>query len=256
MLLRSLVDPVPVVVERCEGVSPFVFVCEHAGLAVPRALGNLGLADDVWTQHIASDLGAKQVARCLARDLGSTLIYQQYSRLVIDCNRTHIADSLIPKVIHGTKVSGNNELDPTERMARLDEIHAPFHKEIEQELEIRRIQNTPTILASIHSFTPKLGNEERPWHIGVQYAQNSVFADIVMNILREDVKLCIGDNQPWPVNETDDYTIPMHGDGRNLPYVMIEIRQDLIATEGAQKSWAKKLAIVFERASKEYYSHA
>jgi len=256
MLLQYLVDPVPVVVEKHEGVSAFVFVCEHAGLAVPAALGNLGLGDEVWTQHIASDIGAKQVAQGIAQQLNSTLIFQQYSRLVIDCNRAYSADSLIPEIIHGTKVSGNNGLGLEERKARIDEIHAPFHKEIEQELEARRVQNTPTILASIHSFTPKLGDRERPWHIGVQYAQNATFANIIMNILREDTTLCIGDNQPWPVNETDDYTIPVHGDGRNLPYVMIEIRQDLISAEDAQNLWAKKLVIVFERAAKAYYSQA
>jgi len=254
MLLQALIDPAPVVVERYEGASPFVFVCEHAGLAVPASLDNLGLGDEVWTQHIASDIGAKQVARQLAQDLNSTLIFQQYSRLVIDCNRAHRADSLIPEIIHGTKVSGNNGLDLTERMARIDEIHIPFHTEIAQELEARRVQDIPTILASIHSFTPKLGDEERPWHIGVQYARNAGFANIIMNILREDTALCIGDNQPWPVNATDDYTIPVHGDKRNLPYVMIEIRQDLIAREAAQNYWAKKLASVFERAGRTYYS--
>lgn len=254
MLLKPLLDPLPVVVEKHEGMSPFVFVCEHAGLAVPAALGNLGLGDEVWTQHIASDIGAKQVAQCLAKQLNSTLVFQQYSRLVIDCNRTYSADTLIPEIIHGTEVTGNSGLDPTERMARIDEIHAPFHKEIEQELEARHLQNTPTILATIHSFTPKLGDKERPWHIGVQYAKNARFANIIMNILREDATLCVGNNQPWPVNETDDYTIPVHGDGRNLPYVMIEIRQDLIALEAEQNFWAKKLAIVFERAGRKYYS--
>lgn len=254
MLLKSLVDPVPVVVEKHEGVSPFVFVCEHAGLAVPAALENLGLVDEIWTQHIASDIGAKQVAQCLAKQLNSTLIFQQYSRLVIDCNRAHSAESLIPETIHGTKVPGNYGLGPEERKSRIDEIHAPFHKEIKQELEARRVQNIPTIMASIHSFTPKLGDKERPWHIGVQYAQNARFANIIMNILREDAALCIGDNQPWPVNETDDYTIPVHGDRRKLPCVMIEIRQDLIATKDTQGYWAKKMTIVFERAGRKYYS--
>lgn len=254
MLLQSSIDPRPVVVKRCGKGGAFVFVCEHAGLEVPAALGDLGVAEDHWKLHIASDMGAKKVAQCLAKHLSSKLIFQQYSRLVIDCNRAHTAESLIPEASHGIEIPGNQGLDLTERMARINEIHVPFHKEIDQELEARRVGKIPTILVSIHSFTPKLGNEERPWHIGVQYAQNSVFAHIVMSILREDLTLCIGDNQPWPVNETDDYTIPVHGDGRNIPYVMIEIRQDLITTEEAQVAWAERLSAVFERAGKEYYS--
>ena len=254
MLLQSSRDPVPVVVEKNEGLSPFLLVCEHAGLEVPAVLGNLGLADDIWQQHIASDPGAKQVARGLAQKLGSTLIFQQYSRLVIDCNRKYNADSLIPEVSHGTVISGNSGLGEKERMARINEIHMPFHKEISQELDRRKRQDMPTILVSIHSFTPKLGNEDRPWHIGVQYAKNPAFANIVLNILREDTALCVGDNLPWPVNETDDYTIPMHGDGRKMPYVMIEVRQDLIAAQETQDSWAERLFQTLQRAGTDYYS--
>lgn len=254
MLLLSSSDPAPVVVERNGGASPFVFVCEHAGLAVPAALGDMGLGAESWKQHIASDLGAVQVASQLARKLGSILIFQQYSRLVIDCNRTFTADSLIPDVSHGTVIPGNTDLEQMERMARIDEIHAPFHKTIEQELDRRRVENIPTILVSIHSFTPKLGDEKRPWHVGIQYAKNTGVANIVMNIMREDRTLCIGDNLPWPVNETDDYTIPVHGDGRNIPCVMIEVRQDLIMTEETQLCWAERLSDTLSRAAREYYS--
>lgn len=256
MLLQPLADPHPVVVERFGDKSPFVFVCEHAGLAVPETLGDLGLTRHDWTQHIASDLGAKQVARHIAQQLKATLIFQQYSRLVIDCNRAYCADSLIPEFSHGTEIPGNRGLDKLEKIARIDEIHTPFHNEIEQELDARCDQNIPTILVSIHSFTPKLGSDERPWHIGVQYAQNKEFANIIMNYLREDATVCIGDNQPWPVNEIDDYTIPVHGDGRDIPYVMIEVRQDLIATKEAEVSWAKKLSAIFDKAGREYYSQA
>ena len=254
MLLQSSIDPVPVIVEKGAGGSPFLLVCEHAGLSVPQVLGDMGLADDSWKQHIASDLGAKQVARYLARQLGPPLVFQQYSRLVIDCNRTYTADSLIPEVSHGTEIPGNRGLDEQDRMARINEIHRPFHTEISQALDRRRVENIPTILVSIHSFTPKLGNEERPWHVGIQYAKNTEFAHIVLNIIREDQALCIGDNLPWPVNETDDYTIPVQGDGRNIPCVMIEVRQDLITTEETQLCWADRLSDTLNRAAREYYS--
>ena len=244
----------PTVVERRSYASPFLFVCEHAGLAVPEKLGDLGVASYEWGQHIAYDIGAVHVARYIAQKLNSTLIFQQYSRLVIDCNRAYGADSLIPEISHGTAIPGNQALEQWQRMARIDEIHAPFHKEIEQELEQRRLQNIPTILVSIHSFTPVLGGSERPWHVGVQYAKNNEFANIVMILLREDSTICVGDNQPWPVNEMDDYTIPVHGDGRNIPYAMIEVRQDLITTRQTQKSWGERLSIILKTASMKYFA--
>jgi excinuclease ABC subunit C len=36
-------EPAPVLAERVEGASPFVFVSDHAGRRLPRALGDLGL---------------------------------------------------------------------------------------------------------------------------------------------------------------------------------------------------------------------
>ena len=254
MLLQRPKDPVPVVVEQGKDKAPFLLVCEHAGLAVPAALGNLGLNDECWGQHIAIDLGAKQVARRLAEHLSSPLIFQQYSRLVIDCNRTDLASSLIPEISHRTKIPGNTDLGEKERAARIDEIHTPFHTAVTQELDRRKSGDIPTILVSIHSFTPVLGGEDRPWHIGIQYAKDKAFADLLLSILREDTALCVGDNLPWPVNELDDYTIPKHGDGRTLPYAMIEIRQDLIETEDAQAMWADRLARALDRARIKYYS--
>ena len=256
MPLLTLMDPAPAVVEISGHMSPFVFVCEHAGLAVPRKLGDLGITSYDWTQHIAYDIGAVQVARHVARKLKTTLIFQQYSRLVIDCNRTYGAASLIPANSHGTEVPGNKDLDHSGKMDRINEIHTPFHMEIDRELEFRRLQNIPTILVSIHSFTPELNGDKRPWHVGVQYAKSNLFASMVMDRLREDPALCVGDNQPWPVNETDDYTIPVHGDLRGIPYAMIEVRQDLIADQETQRSWGDRLSSVFEGAAAQYLADA
>jgi predicted N-formylglutamate amidohydrolase len=38
-----------------------------------------------------------------------------------------------------------------------------------------------------------------------------------------------------------DYTVPVHCEGRGLPYVEIEIRQDLIGDARGQQAWAERL---------------
>ena len=45
-----------------------------------------------------------------------------------------------------------------------------------------------------------------------------------------------------------DYTVPVHCEGRGLPYVEIEIRQDLIGDDRGQQSWADRLARILPRA--------
>jgi predicted N-formylglutamate amidohydrolase len=47
---------------------------------------------------------------------------------------------------------------------------------------------------------------------------------------------------PYPIDDEVDYTIPVHGEGRGLPGVMIEIRQDGIRTGAGSAAWAVRLA--------------
>ena len=61
----------------------------------------------------------------------------------------------------------------------------------------------------------------------------------------------VGDNQPYFVSDTTDYTIPVHGERHGLPHVLIEIRQDLIAEKGGQQKWAELLARLLPQAYKE-----
>src|ERR1700761_6804871 len=80
-------DPSPVTVINPVGRSPFLLIGDHAGNAIPTALGLMGLSDHDRRRHIAWDIGTAQLGGELARTLDATFIHQHYSRLVIDCNR-------------------------------------------------------------------------------------------------------------------------------------------------------------------------
>jgi predicted N-formylglutamate amidohydrolase len=45
-----------------------------------------------------------------------------------------------------------------------------------------------------------------------------------------------------------DYTVPVHCEARGIPYVEIELRQDLIGDAQSQQEWARLLADIFPRA--------
>jgi predicted N-formylglutamate amidohydrolase len=233
-------EPPPVETISTDGGGSAVLVCDHASNRVPERLGTLGLAPDLLAGHIGWDPGAADVARRLAADLNSPLVLSGYSRLVIDCNRPlgH-ADSIAERSA-GVSIPGNLGLSPLERSIRIDALFRPYHDAIAGLLDRR--SHRPTLLISIHSFTPVLNGQLRPWHIGISHWRNPRLAALLLGALHRTGDFTIGDNEPYPIENHIDYTIPRHGEGRGLPSVMIEIRQDQLLTSAGATAWAGRLA--------------
>jgi predicted N-formylglutamate amidohydrolase len=109
----------------------------------------------------------------------------------------------------------------------------------------------PTMLLAIHSFTPTLGGEARPWHAGIACGADRRLADPLIRALRQHSELCIGDNRPYGVDHIHDYTLPTHGEFRGIPHVMIEIRQDQLASAADIDAWVNRLADAVTKADAE-----
>jgi predicted N-formylglutamate amidohydrolase len=242
-------EPSPVVELRTEGASPFLLVCDHAGKRIPRALQDLGLVEPDLSRHIAWDIGIEGVARRLADRLDAHLIMQIYSRLVIDCNRPPGSPTSIPPLSDGSAIAGNDNVSAEADTSRVREIFAPYHGAIEQALNKRQTAHMPTILVSLHSFTPVYAGIPRPWHAGVLYNRYSTLSLALRDLLAAPGDLVVGDNEPYSVDDETDYTIPVHGERRGLVHVAIEIRQDLIAQETGQREWADRLADALPKAA-------
>ena len=241
LLLGS--DDVPPVIEiNAEGGSPFLLTCDHYGRAIPRVLGDLGLPAGELARHIAWDIGIAGVADVLSKHLGAHLIAQLYSRLVIDCNRPLGAPSSIPRLSDATVIAGNEGLAVRAAEARQRDIFDPYHRRIAEVIDRRLRDGRPTVLVSLHSFTPVYGGEVRPWHIGTLYHRDTRLPPLLLKSLRSESDLVVGDNEPYAVSDGTDYTIPVHGEKRGLMNSGIEIRQDLIADPAGQKHWADRLA--------------
>ena len=232
----------PVTVVNAEGASAFLIVADHAGNAFPRSMGRLGISEADQTRHIAWDIGIAGVCRLLAERLDSPLIQQNYSRLVIDCNRPPAAPSSIPRMSEATPIPGNLDLSDADRTAREQEFFQPYHARIIAELERRATAGRPTVLIAMHSFTPVYHGVARPWHVGMLYNRDPRLAGAVLAALRQERGLVVGDNEPYRVDDTTDYTIPVHGERRGLLHTGIEIRQDLIADASGQAEWAARMA--------------
>jgi len=228
----------PVTVTNQDGRSPFVIVCDHAGKYLPRRLRMLGLPEAECERHIGWDIGAGAVACLLGDALGAVVIRQNYSRLAIDCNRMPGSETSIVEVSELTAVPGNIGLSKSDIEARVREIFQPYHDRIAGELDRRRQAGRPTALIAMHSFTPVYNSVTRPWHVGLLYNRDPRLAHVLIELLRCEQCLVVGDNEPYRVTDASDYAIPIHGEQRHLPHVEIEIRQDLIADEAGQHRWA------------------
>jgi predicted N-formylglutamate amidohydrolase len=235
-------DPAPVRVLRPNGRSDFFLTADHAGRAIPRRLGKLGLPDSELARHIAWDIGIAEVTKHLAQALDATAVLQSYSRLVIDCNREPGWVTSIPLISEATKIPGNQAVSPAERAARHREIFLPYHQRITELLDRRRVAGRRTVLIAMHSFTPVFKGETRIVEVGVLYNRDARLAHILLDLLRAEGDLVVGDNAPYAITDTSDHTVPTHGEGRGLPHVEIEIRQDLIGGVDGQAAWASRLA--------------
>jgi predicted N-formylglutamate amidohydrolase len=239
--LLSEDEPAPVVIDHPDGTSDFVLVCDHAGRRMPSRLGQLGVSDTEMERHIAYDIGAAAVAVSLADAFDATLIRQVYSRLVIDCNRDPSVPSSIPEISETTPIPGNVGLTEAQRDARRTELFLPYHAAITAALDARAARAQPTAFVAVHSFTPVYKGVARPWHVGLLYNRDARLSLILKRLLLAEGDLVVGDNEPYFVNDLTDYSIPVHAERRSLPYLELEIRQDLIAGTAGQAEWAARL---------------
>lgn len=248
MLMRPVLapdEPPACEVVNLDGLFPAVLLCDHASPRVPAALAGLGLSQAELLDHIGWDPGAADLARRLSTLLDAPLCLSGYSRLCIDCNRPPRVPASILGSSAGIVIPGNSQLSPEEAAARQEALFWPYHRAIAGLLDRRRDAGRQTVLLSIHSFTPCLQGQERPWHVGFMYGVDRRLAELFLEAFAQYPSLCVGDNLPYQVTPETDYSIPVHGEARGLPCVLIEVRNDGLATSAGVAVWAQRLAMAF-----------
>lgn len=243
LALLAADEPAAYEVVNRQGGGMALLLCDHAANRVPRQLGSLGLNAAQLADHIAWDPGAAEVARRLAVHLDAPLVLSGYSRLVIDCNRPLGHVQSIAEQSAGVPIPGNLNLSDPERECRGATLFRPYHDAIAGLLTERR--QRPTLLLSIHSFTPVLNGQQRPWQVGISHWRDRGLADLLIQALARDPALTVGDNQPYPIEASIDFTLIHHLEERGLAGVMIEIRQDEIRTLAGATRWAARLAAAY-----------
>jgi predicted N-formylglutamate amidohydrolase len=243
-------EPSPVTAVGRQGRSNFVIVVDHASARIPRRLNDLGLPASELRRHIAWDIGALAVARRTAAALDAALVAQNYSRLVIDCNRDPAVASSIPRMSESSEIPGNFGLSEAEVTARRVEIFDPYHEHVRALLDERAVAGRFTILVAQHTMTNVYHGVPREMHAAVLYNRDRRFAGLVLDGLRREAGLVIADNEPYFVSDATDYTIPHHGEARGLLHVEIEIRQDLVSDEAGQAEWSHRITRALQEAER------
>jgi len=234
----------PVAVEALNehGHSDIVLLCEHASNHMPAEYRQLGLDASHLQRHIAWDIGAAEVTRLLSARLDAPAFLSGYSRLLIDLNRPLGTPGSIPVLSEDTGIPGNVGIDAAERDRRAKVMFSPFHDRVAAHLDRRVAEGRPTRIVTIHSFTPVFLGVARPWHAGVLHEHAAGLAEAILSGLRADAALNVAANVPYVISRDADYAVPIHGDDRGIPAVLIEIRQDLLANRAGIEEWADRLA--------------
>jgi len=215
----------------------FLIIGDHASNRIPDDI-DLGIDLALLREHIAWDIGVAEVTRLIIQDTGFAAYLGGYSRLVVDLNRDIDDAAVIPLQSDGVTVPGNN-LAPLEIEARLERFHRPYHDHLAALLSEHR----PALILSLHSFTPVLASkpqEARPWEVGVLYNEQEAASKLAIPFL-EHAGYCVGDQLPYS-GKLMNATMNRHAEAHNIPYVGIEMRQDLSSNPNGQARYARTLA--------------
>jgi predicted N-formylglutamate amidohydrolase len=229
--------------------APLIFLCDHASNALPDGFGTLGLDPAALQTHIAYDIGAADVARALSAAYDAPALLARWSRLLIDLNRGEDDPTLVMKLSDGRIVPGNRHVDAAEIARRIAAVHAPYHGAIAASIAMTRAAGQVPVLVSVHSFTPEWKGRSRPWQIGVLWDRDDRLAKPFLRAAAA-AGFTVGDNEPYS-GELENDCLYRHGTQSGLPHILIEIRQDLVATSAMATAFAPRIKVLLDQALAE-----
>lgn len=236
-MTNNAADQSAVEIVNPAGQGNFILVCDHASAAFPPEYGALGLTPADCERHIAYDIGAAAVTRELCRLLDAPAVLARWSRLLIDVNREPESPTLIPEVSDGTRIPGNENLSADERARRIQRYHVPFHDAVDRMVRAAIDNGRVPIVMAVHSFTPVMDGQPRPWEVGLLWNRDPRLAERLIAGYRAR-GFTVGDNEPYSGRHLF-YTMERHGARHGLPQATLEIRQDEIADAAGAAQWAE-----------------
>lgn len=218
--------------------APILLTCEHASNHIPAPWQAKAEDAPLLADHWGWDIGAQDLTAALSAALGAEAVLSRFSRLVCDANRAWDDPSCVVRAIEGRPLGLNAALDDADLRRRRETLYDPYHDTIDAALTARRGH---TLIVSIHSFTPSLRGEARWMEAGVLYDAHDELAETWFDAIRA-AGVVVAKNEPYSGKAGLIYSAKRHGDRHGLPYLELELRQDLIDTPERARAWAERLA--------------
>ncbi len=231
------------IIQNAAAKGRLVLVCEHASNTIPARWGDLGLSETQRHAHIAFDPGALAVAKGLMRRLDAVLIHAPVSRLIYDCNRAPDMKGAMPARSEVHDIPGNAAISAEERLARTEAVYLPWANGLHSLIARRIALGLAPVIVTIHSFTPVYFGTQRRVEFGIIHDADPALALALRDAARQ-TKLVTELNQPYAARDDVTHTLRLAATPYCLPNVMLEIRNDLIATDAACEAMAETLAPV------------
>jgi predicted N-formylglutamate amidohydrolase len=185
----------------------FLIIGDHASNDVPDDIV-LGIDRLVLDTHIAWDIGVAPVAHLITQHMGFAAYLGGYSRLVVDLNRDELDPAVMPLSSDGIVIPGNN-IAPDKRKARLMRFHRPYHDYLKD------------LLSEL-------------------YNEQAAASKLAIPFL-ENAGYIVGDQLPYS-GKLLNATMNRHAEANDIPYIGIEMRQDLACTPSGQARFARILS--------------
>lgn len=231
-------------IENAAAKGRVVLVCEHASNAFPARWGDLGLTEAQRQAHIAWDPGALKLARGLAHRLDAVLIHAPVSRLIYDCNRAPDMAGAMPARSEVHDIPGNSAISSADRLARTEAVYLPWTAALHGLIARRIALGLAPVIVTIHSFTPLYFGKPRSVEFGIIHDADASLATAIHRAALSKTRLRAEVNQPYSAADDVTHTLRVQATPYSLPNAMLEIRNDLIATDAACEAMAETLAPV------------
>jgi len=233
-----------------------VILGDHAMNRLPERYDRLGLPESAFIRHIAYDIGIEGLTRRLCAQLGVPGVLGGFSRLLIDPNRGEDDPTLVMKISDGAIIPGNHPITREEWNYRIEAFHRPYHNAVSETIDrVANATGKAPLVLSLHSFTPAWKGVPRPWHAAVLWDSDDRAVGPLLEKLRADPDLLVGDNEPYDGALKGD-TMYRHCMTTGIPHALLEVRQDLIGDDTGIEEWATRLAPVFAEMNADPALHA
>ena len=230
-----------------QAAGPLVLSCEHASNRVPPPLRTTASDREALETHWGYDIGAREVTLGVAKHTRSDAVLARFSRLVCDPNRHHHRDDLILDAVEGEPLSFNQGLDEAEVARRIDAYHEPFHQALDRVLSARLTHPEPTLLLSVHSFTPVWERRLRTMDIGILFDRHEDVA-LRLRAALEAEGFFVELNAPYSAMGTGlMYSAERHGHGHGITHLELELNQALVCTPERQRRVAHRIGEAVRR---------